>query len=109
MKLTLSRYGIILLLGLCPLAGPCLAASEDGAAVDDYNFAAWLYNEGKYGLAVESYQVFLENYGEHAKAADARFGLAQSFFHLEAFDKAVREYEALRTEILALKQDVKSQ
>ncbi|MBU4212125.1 MAG: hypothetical protein KKD33_06040 [Verrucomicrobia bacterium] len=54
-----------------------LQAAEDTKAIDDYNFAAWLYNSGKYAMATESYQNFLKNHADHAKAPDARFGLAQ--------------------------------
>jgi len=65
--------------------------------IDDYNFAAWLYNTGKYGLAVDSYRDFLQNHAKHGKAADARFGLAQSFFHLNKFREAAEQYELVRT------------
>lgn len=82
------------------LACLCLSYPARGEgdlkAVDDYNFAAWLYNEGKYGLAIESYQAFLDNYPDHEKAVDARFGLAQSLFHQEKYKKAAEQYEQLR-------------
>ncbi len=65
-------------------------------AIDDYNFAAWLYNQGKYPLAKDSYQGFLRAYPDHEKAADARFGLAQSFFYQDQFKEAAEEYEILR-------------
>src|ERR1039458_5397644 len=50
-------------------------AAEETKAIDDYNFAAWLYNSGKYAMAAESYQNFLKNYADHEKAPDARFGI----------------------------------
>ncbi len=79
-------------------ACPALFGAETGQAVDDYNFAAWLYNTGKYPLAIESYEKFLRNYPGHEKGADARFGLAQSHFHLNAFAKAAEQYEAIRAD-----------
>lgn len=81
------------------LIGPAqLGAAEDVKAIDDYNFAAWLYNSGKYGMATESYQTFLKNHAGHEKAPDARFGLAQSFFHQDAFKDAAEQYEAVRAQ-----------
>ena len=82
----------------CGVAAAVIAAAADAPqAVDDYNFAAWLYNAGKYGLAVEAYQKFLKAYPKHDKAADAHFGLAQSLFHLDRFDEAAGEYEWVRS------------
>ncbi len=75
-----------------------LGAGEDTKAVDDYNFAAWLYNSGKYAMAAESYQGFLKNHAGHAKAPDARFGLGQSLFRQDAFKEALEQYEAVRAE-----------
>ncbi|MDP2991343.1 MAG: tetratricopeptide repeat protein [Kiritimatiellota bacterium] len=75
-----------------------IQAAEDPKAIDDYNFAAWLYNSGKYAMATESYQNFLKNHADHAKAPDARFGLAQSFFHQDNFKDAAEQYEAVRAQ-----------
>ena len=72
-----------------------LPAEEDAKAVDDYNFAAWLYNSGKYAMATESYQNFLKNHADHAKAPDAHFGLAQSLFHQDKFKAAAEQYEII--------------
>ncbi len=73
-----------------------LLAAEDAKAIDDYNFAAWLYNSGKYAMATESYQTFLKNYADHSKAPEARFGMAQSLFHQDSFQLAAEQYEAVR-------------
>lgn len=69
----------------------------DNKAIDDYNFAVWLYNGSKYNLAVESYEDFLQNHPKHEKVVDARFGLGQSFFHLDKFKKAAGQYEIVRS------------
>lgn len=69
-----------------------------GKAIDDYNFAVWLYNSGKYDLAAESYAAFLKNYPDYERAPDARFGLAQALFHTDKFEQAAKEYEKVRAD-----------
>ncbi len=83
---------------LLTLCGALLWAPGAGAdpAVDDYNFAAWLYNNGRYDVAVGSYETFLKHHAAHEKVPEARFGLAQSLFHLNRFDEATKGYETLR-------------
>lgn len=77
-----------------------LSAADKSAtkAVDDYNFAVWLYNSGKYDLAADSYAAFLKNYPDHERKADARFGLAQALFHTDKFEQAAKAYEQVRTD-----------
>jgi len=84
------------ILTLCTVLVPPATADK---AVDDYNFAAWLYNNGKYDVAVGAYETFLKTFSTHEKAAEARFGLAQSLFHLNRFDEALPVYEGLRRDI----------
>ncbi len=87
---------LVLILAAClPLAVG--AGANDAKALDDYNFAVWLYNSGKYALAAESYAAFLRNYPDHDRKFEAHFGLAQSWFHADAFEKAAGEYEKVRT------------
>ncbi|MBL7114405.1 MAG: tetratricopeptide repeat protein [Kiritimatiellae bacterium] len=90
----LAAIHLFLVISLFASTVSILAAGSD-KAVDDYNFAAWLYNTGKYQLAVESYEEFLENHPKHEKKADVLFGLAQSLFHQDKFAEAVSRYEAL--------------
>ena len=93
----MRHYLHCFLLLLCLVRAATAAdATGNQKAVDDFNFAAWLYNSGKYGMAAESYQAFLQNFPDHAKAADARFGLAQSLFHQDKFKEASEQYDALR-------------
>ncbi len=73
-----------------------IRGAEENKAVDDYNFAAWLYNTGKYSMAVDAYEAFLKAFPDHEKQADARFGLAQSRFHIDNFKDAVEAYEQIR-------------
>ncbi len=72
--------------------------SPDAQAADDYNFAAWLYNSGKYAMAAESYQNFVKNHAGHPKVPDALFGVGQSFFRLDRFQDAAGPYEDIRTQ-----------
>ncbi|MEI6809319.1 MAG: tetratricopeptide repeat protein [bacterium] len=84
----------------CAVAIASFAEKEkpDNKAIDDYNFAVWLYNTGKYPVAAESYRNFLQNYPGHERAADSRFGLAQALFHTDKFQEAAGEYEKVRAE-----------
>lgn len=84
---------VALILLLLPLR---LTAADDAKAIDDYNFAAWLYNGGKYAMAADSYRNFLNNHPDHEKMPDARFGLAQSLFHQDNFKEAAEQYESVR-------------
>lgn len=93
----LSLLSVVALAALSLGVSPLKGAAAD-KAVDDYNFAAWLYNTGKHELAIESYESFLKNYPDHEKQADVRFGLAQSHFHLDAFAKAAEQYDAIRAD-----------
>jgi TolA-binding protein len=100
-----QRLGLkVLIPVLLILCGtPARVATAD-TAVDDYNFAAWLYNNGKYDVAVGSYETFLKNHPTHEKVPDARFGLAQSLFQLNRYDEAMAGYEALRQDTPAFGQ-----
>lgn len=69
------------------------ADKNEAKALDDYNFAVWLYNSGKYEMAADAYAAFLKHYPDHERRFDARFGLAQSCFHTDKFEQAAREYE----------------
>jgi len=96
-----SRRTSIAVCAVLLCAGLLFSAEKeksDNKAIDDYNFAVWLYNTGKYAVAAESYGTFLKNYPDHEKSAEARFGLAQSFFHTDKFQEAAAEYEKVRSE-----------
>lgn len=96
-RLHLTKWAMAIAITALSLGAPPLQGADNSKAVDDYNFAAWLYNTGKYALAIESYEGFLKHYPDHEKQADARFGLAQSHFHLNEFAKAAEQYDAIRT------------
>ncbi len=95
-RVTLARCFVAIIVVTLSLGTLPAWGSEADKAVDDYNFAAWLYNTGKYELAIESYEGFLKNHPNHEKQADVRFGLAQSRFHLNDFAKAAEEYDVIR-------------
>lgn len=98
MQLIARRFVfLVLLFGLGALVPLAWSADKTQAkALDDYNFAVWLYNGGKYDLAAEAYAAFLKNYPDHERRFDARFGLAQSLFHVDKFGPAAGEYEQVR-------------
>ena len=75
-------------LGLPGSGGPALAQDADpGEGI--YFSANALYNRGLYKLAVDEYEAFLKNFPQHAKASQARLGLALS--HYGAGDHAKAE------------------
>ena len=95
-RLHLARCFVAIVVVTLSLGALSAWGAAADKAVDDYNFAAWLYNTGKYELAIESYEGFLKNYPSHEKQVDVRFGLAQSLFHLNEFAKAAEQYDLIR-------------
>ena len=59
------------------LASPALA----GPADDQYAVAAGHYSRKLWKLAVEEFEVFLEKYPDHARAAQSVFFLAEALLH----------------------------
>jgi len=100
LKIQVNRAGLagMIAVGILALGVAQSRGADVDKAVDDYNFAAWLYNTGKYGLAVDSYVEFLKNYPDHEKKADVLFGLAQSQFHLNQFADAAKQYQVIRAQ-----------
>ncbi len=100
------RRTILLAAGALALAllPALLPAAEDAKAIEDYNFAAWLYNGGKYAMAADAYRTFLKTHDDHEKIPDARFGLAQALFHQDQFKEAAEEYEGVRSRFAAFPQ-----
>jgi len=70
-------------------------AASDKAA-DDYNMAIWLYTSKKYDLAADEFASFLKKYADHAKAAEARLGLARALRHLGKHDETIAALTELR-------------
>ena len=100
MNLVIKKIAALFCLVILGAVMSLTAAMDKTAtkAVDDYNFAVWLYNSGKYDMAADSYNAFLKNYPDHAHKADARFGLAQALFHTDKFEQAAKAYEQVRTD-----------
>src|SRR5262249_37925843 len=56
--------------------------------VEDYKLAVGFYNKEQWKLAAESFQVFLKNHGQHAKAENARFYYGLTLVKLDDFKQA---------------------
>ncbi len=77
--------------GLClALAGQCLADEAD----DQYALAAGHYARGRWQLAAEEFEVFLNKYPGHSKAQQARFHLGEALLQLGRTEQAVSHYQA---------------
>ena len=76
----------IALLASLPGVQSTLAADP----LDEYRLAVGFYNKGQWKLAVESFQTFLKNNAQHAKAEAAHFYYALSLIKLDEF-KAARD------------------
>ncbi|MCE9614580.1 MAG: tetratricopeptide repeat protein [Lentisphaerae bacterium] len=95
-RMTLRMVAGLVALGLMAAGATLAQTPAHDKSIDDYNFAAWLYNQGKYPLAADAYGTFLQTYPNHEKATEARFGQAQALFYQDQFKEAAEAYEALR-------------
>jgi TolA-binding protein len=75
---------LILALLVTLAARPSLA--DD--ALDDYRLAVGFYNKEQWQLAAESFQAFLKNHSQHAKAENARFYFGLTLVKLDDYKQA---------------------
>ncbi len=68
---------------LCPPA-----EAQNDAAAERYFTGNALYNRKMYKLAIEEYKLFLKENSGHAKADNARMGMAMSYYCLEQHKEA---------------------
>jgi len=96
MKLDFRSHAVVL---CCVLLATGISyageAQEDGKAIDDYNFAAWLYN-AQVCHAADSYQEFLKHHADHRRRP-MRVSAGSIPFHLDRFKEAAEQYEAVRS------------
>ena len=73
---------------LCSAMLASIASAQDDAASQRYFTGNALYNRKMYKLAIEEYRIFLAEHPAHAKAANARMGMALSHYALGDFAAA---------------------
>lgn len=95
-------YGFALVMSVVLGGGqPSVALAEPAdqraadPALDLYYAANASYNRKLYPIAATQYQDFLKRFGNHEKSAQARYGLALSYFALKQFGKAEPELQRL--------------
>lgn len=85
-----SRFRVALCLvtlGVCTATAwhaPLSAADP----LDDYKLAVGLYNQGRWKLAAESFQAFVQKNAKHPKAETARYYLGLTYVNLEDHKQA---------------------
>jgi TolA-binding protein len=67
------------------LVSPALCADDP---LDDYRLAVGFYNKEQWKLAAESFQGFLKDHGQHAKAENARYYYGLTLLKLDDFKQA---------------------
>ncbi|HEY5312916.1 MAG TPA: tetratricopeptide repeat protein [Pirellulales bacterium] len=88
-----NRRIAVLLLVLASAAGPAVAG---GAPADkQYAKATGYYTQGQSALALDEFQKFLAQYGDHPKAPLARFYAGESLVQLRKFAAAAEEFRPL--------------
>ncbi len=85
-----SRFRVALclvILGVCTSTAwnAPLAAADP---LDDYKLAVGLYNQGRWKLAAESFQAFVQKNAKHPKAETARYYLGLTYVNLEDHKQA---------------------
>ena len=84
-----------LLLALLMLLPSQLQAQQKDPALDLYYLATGAYNRKLYPAAIGGFQEFLQKHANHAKADQARQGLALSFYAQKQYAQAIPQLSAL--------------
>jgi len=87
------------LISLALAAVACSAASPAtaGPAEDQYKVAAGHYGRGRYQLAVQEFEQFLQQYEQHPQAPEARFFLGEALMQLGQVAQARSHFDAFAT------------
>jgi TolA-binding protein len=83
----------VLLLVLASAAGPAVAGGDP--ADNQYAKAAGYYTQGQTALALDEFQKFLAEYGDHPKAPLARFYSGEALVQLRKFAEAAEQFRPL--------------
>jgi TolA-binding protein len=86
-------FAAVILIQASPL--PAQEESGNDPALKDYYLGNGSYNRKLYAVAINYYEAFLKNHGEHPKADLGRRGLALSFYALKQYEKAMPHLTAL--------------
>ena len=86
---------VMMLLVMAGLAQQDVAPKSADAEADRFYTANALYNRKLYSAAVPEYQAFLAQSPSHAKAEQARLGLALSYFGMGNYPEAGNRFMAL--------------
>lgn len=98
-QLRIARFfcAMITLLSLNVTFTAALGADEEDATAERYYTGNALYNRKLYTAAIPEYQAFLAQYPNHAKADQAKLGLALSFFGSGNYAQAEPMFKSLST------------
>jgi tetratricopeptide (TPR) repeat protein len=86
------RFQVILFL-IFSLLLPFFSVAEKVDSLEQIDFANGLLARGFYQMAKEEYQTFIDNYPDNQYLDEAHFGLAESFFQMSLYEKAILEYK----------------
>ncbi len=71
---------------------PAEEASPEAAALEQFDFAAGLFERGMYKMAGDEYGKFIDSYPQSEHLRDAYFGLAESLYFQKRYDEAAAQY-----------------
>lgn len=78
-------------------AGGQAAQAPAAPAIPDpqtlYNSAYSDYTQGQYGLAIQGFQQYLQNYGDTDLASNAQFYIGDSYYNQKQFKDAIKQYD----------------
>jgi len=90
-KINISKIlGVTVLVGLIAL---CINAYSQEAN-KQFIFAQGLYEDGKFHLAVEQFQRFIENFPGNRNVDEAQYLLGMCFWNQKKYKEAINEYSA---------------
>ena len=94
MKIWVAKTSACLAL-IIAITWPAPTQAADDPALEQFFIASAAYNRKLYPVAVAQFQGFLQKNASHAKADQARRGLAISLYALKLYEKAMPEFATL--------------
>jgi len=93
MRRIVKGVAFCILIFLC--LSPARAVEKLSEAEKQFIFAQGLFEENKFSLASEQFQVFLDKYPEDENCDKAYFLMGLSFWYLEEYEKAISSFNTL--------------